>query len=81
MHPRAVSSVEHPRWDFAVVPAIVVVHFASEHGPYADFSAVHDNVLTVQRVPGIVHPANIGLVITLVGACTMDSTITRLSLT
>jgi hypothetical protein len=76
-----VNSIEHPGSDFAAFPTAIALDVASEHGPCTALDAVHDDVLTVQPVPGVVHAPNIGLVITLIGACTISSEIIKASTT
>jgi hypothetical protein len=76
LHHRAASKIEHPRRDFAVVPAVIAVDLAPKDGRLPRLCAVHDDVLAVQWVPRVVDPPNVGLVITRVATSTTRTDLT-----
>jgi hypothetical protein len=71
------KGVKHPSWDLAVVSLVIVVHTATEDALLASSFATNDNLLAVEWMPRIVHPANLGFVITLTGGCTMVTELMR----
>ena len=70
LHARAQDPVEHPHRDLLVVSLLVIAYLTPIDATTALPLAADDNFLAVQRVPTVVHPTNIGLVITLVWTCT-----------
>ena len=75
-HPGTEDLIEHPRRDFPIVPSLVIVDLAPKDVSAASFPATNNDLLSVQGMPRVVHPSNVGLVITLVGTCTTPSTAT-----
>jgi hypothetical protein len=71
-HPRAQSSIEHPPRNFATVPSIIFADLTAKGVSLSSHPATHDDLLAMLGVPGVVHPSDVGLVITLVGGCTTE---------
>jgi len=77
LHPRAQDPIEHPYRDLAAGVLAIIAQLAPVHAAAASDLADDDNVLAVERVPPVVHPTNVGPVVTVVGTCTTTSDRTR----
>jgi len=71
VHPGTYSRIEHPGRDLAVVALIVIPKLATVAAFLATPPSANDYFLSVQPVPRIVNPPRLGLVIILVGTCTI----------
>ena len=70
LHPRAQDPIEHPYRDLSARALAIISELTPVHAAAASHLADDDNVLAVERVPPVVHPTNIGPVVTVVGTCT-----------
>jgi hypothetical protein len=73
LHPRAQDPIEHPYRDLSARALAIISELTPVHAAAASHLADDDNVLAVERVPPVVHPTNIGPVVTVVGTCTTTS--------
>ncbi len=69
-HSGAYNLVEHPYRDLAIVALVVIIHLTAKHALRSGLAAADNDVSSVQRMPPILHPPDIRLVIILVGTCT-----------
>src|SRR5258708_7277604 len=70
IHSGAHNLVEHPYWDFAIVALVVIINLTAKHALPSGLAAADDDISSVQRMPRILHPPDIRVVIILVGTCT-----------
>src|SRR5260370_16637384 len=75
-HSGAYNLVEHPYRDLAIVALVVIIHLTAKHALRSRLAAVDDDISSVQRMPRILHPPDIRLVIILIGTCTTGRALT-----
>src|SRR5713101_1525999 len=68
-HSGAHNLVEHPYRDLASVALVVIIHLTAKHALRSGLAAADNDISSVQRMPPILHPPDIRLVIILVGTC------------
>ncbi len=81
IHSGAHNLVEHPYRDLAIVALVVIIHLTAKHALRSGLAAADNDISSVQRMPRILHPPDIRLVIILAGTCTTRPGCTRLSTT
>ena len=69
-HSGAHNLVEHPYRDLAIVALVVIIHLTAKHALRSGLAAADNDISSVQRMPPILHPPDIRLVIILIGTCT-----------
>src|SRR5229473_4780867 len=69
-HSGAYNLVEHPYRDLAIVALVVIIHLTAKHALRSGLAAADNDISSVQRMPPILHPPDIRLVIILIGTCT-----------
>src|SRR5712692_7131807 len=80
-HSGAYNLVEHPYRDLAIVALVVIIHLTAKHALRSGLAAADNDISSGQRMPPILHPPDIRLVIILIGTCTTRSGCTRPSTT
>src|SRR5712692_2852470 len=80
-HSGAYNLVEHPYRDLAIVASVVIIHLTAKHALRSGLAAADNDISSVQRMPPILHPPDIRLVIILIGTCTTRPGCTRPSTT
>src|SRR6266852_7092532 len=75
-HSGAYNLVEHPYRDLAIVALVVIIHLTAKHALRSGLAAADNDISSVKRMPPILHPPDIRLVIILVGTCTMGRALT-----
>src|SRR5713101_6452871 len=78
-HSGAHNLVEHPYRDLAIVALVVIIHLTAKHALRSGLAAADNDISSVQRMPPILHPPDIRLVIILIGTCTTRLGHTRAS--
>src|SRR6266849_8553506 len=78
-HSGAYNLVEHPYRNLAIVALVVIIHLTAKHALRSGLAAADNDISSVQRMPRILHPPDIRLVIILVGTCTTRLGHTRAS--
>src|SRR5260370_34197490 len=68
-HSGAYNLVEHPYRDLAIVALVIIIHLTAKHALPSGLAAVDNDISSVQRMPRILHPPDIRLVIILIGTC------------
>jgi len=63
-------------WDLAAITMVVIMDLAAKDVSDTRAGAPHEHVLPVKRMPSVVHPANVRIVIILVGTCTTNAAFT-----
>src|SRR5712692_7039907 len=79
IHSGAYNLVEHPYRNLAIVALVVIINLTAKHALPSGPAATDDDISSVQRMPRILHPPDIRLVIILVGTCTTRLGRTRAS--
>src|SRR6266851_1434130 len=69
-HSGAYNLVEHPYRDLAIVALVVIIHLTAKHALRSGLTAADNDISSGQRMPPILHPPDIRLVIILIGTCT-----------
>src|SRR5260370_22521586 len=64
------SLVEHPYRDLAIVALVVISPLTAKHALRSRLATADNDISSVHRMPPILHPPDIRLVIILVGTCT-----------
>src|SRR6266849_4906110 len=68
-HSGAHNLVEHPYRNLAIVALVVIIHLTAKHALRSGLAAADNDISSVQRMPRILHPPDIRLVIILAGTC------------
>jgi hypothetical protein len=67
IHSGAHNLVKHPCRDLAIVALVVIINLTAKRALPSGLAAANDDISSVQRMPRILHPPDIRLVIILVG--------------
>src|SRR6266849_5695452 len=76
IHSGAHNLVEHPYRDLAIVALVVIINLTAKHARPSGLAAADDEISSEQRMPRILYPPDIRLVIILIGTCTTGRALT-----
>jgi len=79
IHSAAHNLVEHPYRHLAIVALVIIINLTPKHARPSGLAAADYDISSEQRMPRILHPPDIGLVIILIGTCTTKRVHTKLS--